>query len=445
MNMVGFPIHFDQLGFKALADLNEHVSEPLDGVSVENLLAVFGDEDQVHMHCEHAMSTVPNIACNHHRPTIQLRAEEMRRTFKYRLYPNHQQQEKLQATLDVCRELYNAGLQERRDAWSVARKSVGYVEQADQLGDIKSIRDDVAAVHSQVLQDVLRRLDKTFHAFFLRCKRGQKPGFPRFRSKARYDSFTYPQSGYQLNGRLQLSKVGTVKIKLHRPIKGDIKTLTVKRENGHWYACFSCEVEPEPLPASTKVIGMDVGLASFAVLSDGTEISNPRPFQKAQKRLRRAQRRVARRKKFSHRWKKAVRLVARIHRAVFNQRNDFQHKLSRNIVNKYGTIVAEDLNVKGLSRGMLAKYVRDAGWTAFFSKLAYKAESAGRQLLLVDARGTSQRCPCGEPNLKLLSDREHVCTACGLVTSRDHSSAMEILRLGLSLQASTERHVASVA
>jgi len=369
----------------------------------------------------------------------------MRRTFKYRLYPSHLQQQKLQATLDVCRELYNAGLQERRDAWSVARKRIGYLAQANQLGEIKSIRDDIAAVHSQVLQDVLRRLDKTFQAFFLRCKRRQKPGFPRFRSKSRYDSFTYPQSGYQLNGQLQLSKIGTVKIKLHRPIQGDIKTLTIKRENEHWYACFSCEVQPEPLPASTKAVGIDVGLSSFAVLSDGAEIPNPRLFQHMQKRLGRAQRRVARRKKFSNRWKKAVRLVARIHRTIFNQRNDFQHKLSRRIVNEYGTIVAEDLNVKGLCRGMLAKYVHDAGWAAFFSKLLYKAESAGRQLLLVDARGTSQRCPCGEPNLKLLSEREHVCMACGLVTSRDHASAMEILRLGLSLQASTERQVASVA
>jgi putative transposase len=361
------------------------------------------------------------------------------------LYPNHQQQEKLQATLDVCRELYNAGLQERRDAWSTARKSIGYVAQANQLGEIKAIREDIAAVHSQVLQDVLRRLDKTFQAFFLRCQRGQKPGFPRFRSQARYDSFTYPQSGYQLNGRLQLSKIGTVKMKLHRRIRGDMKTLTIKRENGHWYACFACEVQPEPLPACSKAVGIDVGLSSFAVLSDGSEIPNPRLFQRMQKRLRRAQRRVARRTKFSHRWKKAVHLAARIHRGVFNQRNDFQHKLSRDIVNEYGTIVVEDLNIKGLSRGMLAKYVHEAGWAAFFSKLSYKAASAGRQLLLVDARGTSQRCPCGEPNLKLLSDREHVCTACGLVTSRDHASAMEILRLGLSLQALTERHVASVA
>ena len=361
----------------------------------------------------------------------------LRRTFKYRLYPNRRQREKLQATLEVCRELYNAALQERREAWSSHRQGIRYQSQANQLPDIKAVREDVAAVHSQVLQEALRRIDKTFQAFFLRCQRGPVPGFPRFRSKSRYHSFTYPQAGFQLGRRLSLSKIGEIKIKVHRPIKGQIKTLTIKRENGMWYACFSCVVEPEPLPANDKAVGLDVGLLSFVTQSDGTKIGNPRWFQKAQKRLRRAQRRVARRQKFSKRWKKAVRLVAKMHRKVFNQRNDFQHQLSRQIVNDYGIIFVEDLNVKGLSRGWLAKAVHDAGWAAFFQKLSYKAESAGRRYLLVDPRGTSQRCPCGAPNLKRLSNREHVCRNCGLVTTRDHASAMEILRLGLSLQSLT--------
>ena len=360
-----------------------------------------------------------------------------RLTFKYRLYPNRQQREKLQATLDVCRELYNAGLQERRDAWSSHRKGIGYLAQANQLRDIKTVREDLAAVHSQVLQDVLRRLDKTFHSFFLRVKRHQKAGFPRFRSNSRYHSFTYPQTGFRLNGRLSLSKIGDIKIKLHRPVKGQIKTLTIKRENGFWYVCFSCVVEPEVLPTNDQAVGIDVGLNSFAVLSDGTEIANPRWYQQMQKRLRRAQRRVTRRKKFSKRWKKAVRLVAKMHRKVFHQRHDFQHQLSRDLVNHYGVIVVEDLNVQGLTRGRLSKSVHDAAWAAFFAKLAYKAESAGRQLVAVDARGTSQRCPCSQPNSKLLSNREHVCVQCGLVTTRDHAAAMEILRLGRSLQSLT--------
>ena len=357
-----------------------------------------------------------------------------RQTFKYRLYPNRRQRETLQATLAVCRELYNAALQERREAWSSHRKGIYYVQQAKQLPDIKTVREDVGEVHSQVLQDALRRIDKAFRAFFPRCQRGQVPGFPRFRSESRYDSFTYPQAGFKLSGRLSLSKIGDIKIKLHRAIQGQIKTLSLKRENGMWYACFSCMVEPEPLPANDRAVGLDVGLLSFVTWSDGQRMGNPRLFQKAQKRLRRAQRRVARREKFSKRWKKAVRLVAKVHRKVFNQRNDFQHQLSRKIVNNYGIIFVEDLNVKGLSRGRLAKSVQDAGWAAFFQKLSYKAESAGRRFLSVDPRGTSQRCPCGEANPKRLSDREHVCLHCGLVTTRDHASAMEVLRLGLSLQ-----------
>ncbi|HVH70507.1 MAG TPA: transposase [Candidatus Dormibacteraeota bacterium] len=343
----------------------------------------------------------------------------------------------MEATLEVCRELYNAGLQERREAWSSHRQAIYYVAQANQLPEIKAVREDVASVHSQVLQDVLRRLDKAFQAFFLRCQRGQRRGFPRFRSKNRYHSFTYPQAGFQLQGRLSLSKIGNLKIKLHRATQGERKTLTLKRENGMWYACFSCVVEREPLPSNDQAVGIDVGLSSFAVLSDGREIANPRLLKRTQKRLRRAQRRVARRKKFSHRWKKAVRMVAKIHSKVFHQRSDFQHQLSRDIVNHYGIIFVEDLNVKGLSRGRLSKSVHDAGWAAFFQKLSYKAASAGRRFLPVDARGTSQRCPCGEPNSKRLSNREHVRVKCGLVTTRDHASAMEILRLGLSLQSLT--------
>ena len=291
-----------------------------------------------------------------------------RRTFKYRLYPNRWQREKLRATLDVCRELYNAAFEERREAWSSHRKSIHYLEQANQLPDIKAVREDFRAVHSQILQDVLRRIDKTFQAFFLRCRRGKVPGFPRFRSESRYDSFSYPQAGFKLSGRLSLSKIGDIKMKLHRPIKGQIKTLTIKRENGMWYACFSCIVEPEPLPANHKATGLDVGLCSFVTLSDGTKIGNPRLFRKAQKHLRRAQRRVARREKFSKRWKKAVRRVAKMHRKVFNQRNDFQHKLSRDLVNNYGLIFVEDLNVKGLSRGLLAKSVQRCRMGSVLSK-----------------------------------------------------------------------------
>jgi putative transposase len=369
-----------------------------------------------------------------------------RKTFKYRLYPNRQQRERLQSTLAVCRELYNAALQERRDGYRSSQAKLNYYSQANQLAEIKAIRPDVASLHSQVLQDVLRRVERTFQSFFLRVQRQQTPGFPRFQGRQRYNSFTYPQTGFQLADKLQLSKVGNVKIKLHREPKGEVKTLTVKRENGNWYACFSCVVAPEPLPALDNSTGIDVGLQSFATLSNGKKIANPRWYQAAQKRLGRAQRKVARRpNQRSHRRRKAIQILAQVHRDIFNKRNDFQHKESRKIIQRYGTICVEDLHIKGLARGLLAKSVHDASWASFLHKLSYKAENAGRRFIRVDPRGTSQRCPCGASNRKKLSDREHRCTECGLVTTRDHASALEIQRLGLSLHAVTDGQLATVA
>lgn len=369
-----------------------------------------------------------------------------RRTFKYRLYPNRSQRERLQKTLDVCRELYNAALQERRDGYRIAKAKLNYYSQANQLSEIKEVRPDISDVHSQVLQDVLRRVDKSFKAFFQRIKRHQTPGFPRFQGKHRYDSFTYPQTGFSVGDKLQLSKIGNVKIKLHRELKGDIKTLSIKRENGSWYACFSCVVEPDALPALDNSVGIDVGLESYAVLSNRERIPNPRWYRTAQAKLRRAQRKVARRmNQRSNRRRKAVALLAQIHRDIFNRRNDFQHKVSHDIIRRFQTIFVEDLNIKGLSRGILSKSVRDASWGSFLNKLAYKAEHAGRQFIQVNPRGTSQRCICGAANPKKLSNREHACPECGLVTTRDHASALEIQRLGLSLQVSTVEQLVSVA
>jgi putative transposase len=223
------------------------------------------------------------------------------------------------------------------------------------------------------------------------------------------------------------------------------KTVRRRRQNEHLYVCFACEATQHILPESNGAVGIDVGLSSFATLAEGqrhedgsfelfpdsVEIENPRLYAKAQKKLRRAQRRVARRKKRSNRWRKALSLL---HQHIFNQRLDHQHKLARMLVSQYGFIAVEDLNVKGLAGGMLSKQVHDASWASFIAKLAYKAEEAGRQLVKVNPRGTSQRCPCGAKVPKKLSDREHVCTACGLITTRDHASAAEILRLGLSRQ-----------
>lgn len=357
------------------------------------------------------------------------------RTYKYRLYPTKAQRERFDETLALCCELYNAALQERRDAWRFNHISIGYNQQAAQLVEIKKFRPEYSAIYSQVVQDVLRRLDRTFTAFFARVRRSAPPGFPRFKPSSRYHSFTYTQSGFSVkDGKLSLSKIGKVRIKLHRPTEGKIKTCTIKREGGRWYVCFSVECEAKPLPKTAKVIGLDVGLSRFATFSDGTEIENPRYFQTSQARLRRAQRKVSRRKKGSVRRRKAVQLLARLHAHIKQQRADFHHKVSRTLVNSYGLIAVEDLNTKGLASGMFAKSVRDAGWSAFIMKLAYKAESADRQLIKVDPRGTSQTCLCGASTPKTLSQRWHHCSACGLSAARDHVSAQLILARGLRVR-----------
>jgi putative transposase len=305
----------------------------------------------------------------------------VRKTYKYRIYPTKAQSETLDRQLALCCELYNGALQERRGAYRICGKSITYTEQQNQLPEIKDSNPEFKAIHSQVLQDVLRRVDKAFAGFFARLAKGRTAGYPRFRARARYDSLSYPQSGFHLAGRkLVLSKIGTVRIKEHRSIAGRIKTLTLKREAGKWYACFSVEIVPVPLPVTSAAVGIDVGLESFAVLSDGTAIENNRYYRKAEKTLRVAQRRVARRKKGSERRKKAVRLLQRAHSHIKNQRADFHHQTSRKLVNNYGTIAVEDLNVKGLAGGMLAKSVNDAGWSAFFAKLTFKAAEAGREL-----------------------------------------------------------------
>ena len=238
----------------------------------------------------------------------------------------------LDGQLRLCCELYNAALQERRDAWRMARVSIRFAQQSAQLPANKIDRLDVAGVYSQVLQDVLHRVDKTFGAFFGRVRRGERAGFPRFRASRRFDSLRYPQLGFTVDGRhLHASKMGAIKIKLHRPIDGTIKTLTIKREAGKWFACFSVDVAPAPLPPASERIGVDVGLTHFATLSDGTAIANPRHARRAAAQLRRAQRRIARRRRGSAGRREAVRLFQSAHAHVRRQRADVGHKLSRRL------------------------------------------------------------------------------------------------------------------
>jgi putative transposase len=362
----------------------------------------------------------------------------VRKAYRCRLYPTRKQTQALQAQLDEARILYNAALQERRDAYRKLHTSLNYYDQANQL---KAIRADgsLGLANFSACQDILRRIQKTFDAFFRRVKAGDTPGYPRFKGRDRFDSYTFPRYGdgckLRDNGKLYCQGIGELKVKWRRPLQGSIKTVTLKREAGRWYVCFSTETDTVPLPESPEAVGLDVGLEAFATLSDGTRIENPRYFQTAQAQLRRAQRKVARRKRGSHRHRQAVQALQRVHAHIKNQRRDFHHQVARMLVNRYGLIAVEDLNTKGLASGMMAKAVRDVGWGQFLTILLSKAVEAARVGVKVYAPGTSQECPCGAPVPKRLGDRWHCCQACGLSVPRDHASALVIKLRGLQSQA----------
>jgi putative transposase len=360
----------------------------------------------------------------------------MQIAYKFRIYPSHAQKNKLEQTLWLCCELYNAALQERRDAYKVSMTSIGYHAQAIQLPEIKTIREDIRGVHSQVLQDTLRRLDKAFDAFFRRLKTKEKAGFPRFRSRLRYDSFTFPQTGFAVKGgKLSLSKIGKVKIKLHREIEGKFKTRTITRTStGKWFACFAVEQTRKPESQNiSEAIGVDVGLREFAVLSNGEAIANPKFFRANEKRLARAQRKLSAAKKGSPERRKHRKVVAHVHEHIANKRKDFAHQESRKLVDRFGVIVFEKLNIRGMLKNhCLAKSIADAAWSQLVQFTTYKAENAGRCARQVNPRNTSQMCSvCGEIVKKDLSLRIHNCEGCGLVLDRDHNAAINILALGL--------------
>ncbi len=351
------------------------------------------------------------------------------RSYRYRLYPNKAQETVLLSTLETCRRLYNNALAERRDAWKDEQRSVTYREQQDALPGNKD--EYQQQVHSQILQDVLRRLRKAFDAFFRRVRNGGTAGHPRFKGKGRYDSFTYPQSGFSLSEderHITLSKIGPVRIRLHRPLEGRLKTCTVKRDVDQWYVVFSCEVEVEARSHGGTAVGVEVGLEKFATLSDGTVIENPRFLRESERKIKKCQRRISRRKKGSNRRMKARKELSRAHRKVRNQRADFAHKLSRQLADDYSTITFEKLNIINMVQNHhLAKSIVDASWNQLIQYTTYKAEEAGGKVVLVDPKNTSQMCSrCGILVKKDLSVRVHRCWNCGLTIDRDLNAAINI-------------------
>lgn len=352
------------------------------------------------------------------------------KTFRYRLSPTKAQEAALTEQLRLCRNLYNAALQERRDAYRKAGKTVTAYDQMKYLSEIKEALPEYKGVYSQVLQDVLKRLDKAFQGFFRRVKAGQTPGYPRFKGAGWYDSFTYPQSGFSVSGdTAYFSKIGNIRLRLSRPLEGKLKTATIRRECGEWYVSYVCEVEATPLPETGSSVGVDVGTTYFCITSDGEFVENPRFFQRSMKKLQVAQRSLSRKKRGSNRRKKAKARVAKLHRKVARQRLDFHHKTAAKLIRENDLVAHEDLNVSGMGKGNLARNIYDVGWGQFFSLLSLKAASAGRTVIAVDPRYTSQAChKCGHTcRENRVSQSRFRCVACGYRANADLNAARNIL------------------
>ncbi len=342
---------------------------------------------------------------------------------------------KLEQTLDFCRELHNAALQERRDAFRLNGLSLDLYSQKKQLPEIKSLRPDLAAVHSQVLQDVLIRVDKSFNNFFRRVKEGaKKPGCPRFKGRDRYDSFTYPQAGgFSVSGnKLTLSKIGSIRFRQSRPIDGTVKTCTIKREAGDWFVIFTVETaSTAPLPKTNRQVGLDVGLEKFAALSNGETIDNPRFYKTAEAEIAAASQNLSRKRIGSTNRRKAKIKLARAHRKIAERRKYFAHCEANKLIDRFDEIHVEKLSIdRMIEEGDFAKSIQDAGWRNFITILSHKAEEAGRKVIYKVAAYTSQtcsRCDYRLPEKIDVSVRTFSCPICHLQIDRDLNAAINIL------------------
>lgn len=372
--------------------------------------------------------------------TVESIQQTLRRSYRYRLYPTSRQKQALESQLAFACELYNAALEQRQAAWRRRGRSLTYVAQCRDLTDVRAAGLGPKSMNCHAMRDPLRRVDRAFTAFFRRLKAGQKPGYPRFRSRRRYDSLTWDSGWSVSRGKLALQGIGHMRVRWHRslPPGADLRTLTVRRRASTWHVSFAVtQRKPEPLPGTGCSVGLDLGISTFAVLSTGERLPGPRAFRSCHRRLRIAQRRVSRRMTGSHRQRKARELVARLHWHIRNVRRDHAFKMASALVKRFESIYVENLNLKGLAKSRLAVDINDQGWGAFLQILTDKAEEAGRKVVRVDARNSSQCCSaCGELVPKPLGQRIHECL-CGYRADRDVNAARNLLRLGESRQAET--------
>lgn len=362
-------------------------------------------------------------------------------SYRYRLLPNKAQYRALAEICESQRHLYNAALAERIDCYRKTGSGLSYFRQAMELRECRRDLPEMAALPANIQRGTLKRLDRAFNAFFRRVKRGDEPGFPRFRNAAAFTSFAFAEfSGVTFDGkRLHFKGLpGGLRVHLHRQLpEGKICTANFRRDRRGWSVTFNVKAVAVEKVAIGTAVGIDVGLKALAYLSDGTSIPNIRPAQKAERAMRRSQRALARCRRGSTRRSKIRKAVAASHETIANIRRTYLHQQSAWLVKAYDLIAVEDLNVAGLARSMFAKAIHDVSWTAFIDMIAYKAERAGKHFVKVDAKNTTQGCSsCGVIVPKTLAVRMHDCPHCGLVLDRDENAARNVLRKGvLALEA----------
>jgi putative transposase len=355
---------------------------------------------------------------------IQRYIEVMLRAYRFRLYPNRMQDAALSHHLWLSKELWNRMLDYSKRKYKRKGK----------FASKKELRELVKhqGLYSQAAQELVDRLVDATWRFVRMKKTGEDCGFPRFRSFGCMKSLCYPQKGFRLIGnRLKVTPFGEVKLKLHRPIKGKIKTLVLKRKSsGKWFAIFTAEEDEQSRQANNGIrVGVNLGLSKLAVVSDGSVIANPRHIKKHEDKIAVLSRRLSKKKMGSQNRAKAKVKLAETYEKLANLRLDFLHKTSRSLVNRYSVIALENLNVKSMVQEKFGKQINDAGWGMLASMLCYKAASAGCRVIFVNPEGTTQQCSrCGTIVPKRLADRVHMCPNCGLTIDRDLNAACNILK-----------------
>ena len=355
----------------------------------------------------------------------------MLKAYRYRLYPSKPQQRLLERTLETARRWYNDCLAQRKAAYELVGWSVSYAYQLRQVKHRKAESPFAAGVHSHVLQLVCTDLERAFQAFFRRVKAGEKPGYPRFKGRNRFSSFGFKEygNGFKIDGRrLKVTGIGRIAVRWHRELPSQPKTLRLVQQAGDWFAVLVCDMEPVALEPTGHEVGIDVGIHALIATSDGHCEPHPSWYRASQRQLRVAHRRVARRKKGGGNRRRAVRMLQRVTAHTQAQRQDFLNKLADGLVKRYDWIALEDLRIRNMVRNHhLAKSILDSGWGYLQSRLSRKAEEAGRQVVLVNPRTTSQESSrCGAYQALTLKDRWVRC-ACGLSLDRDHNAAINIL------------------